>query len=359
MCVSTTLSPFSWVYSLTITNPTDLWYKGRPTQKETSADPLSFTSFKPVISLKEDLKKQLKKNHKHRVHSSAIKSWLVGLEKVQFFSRERLQGKLLFRSETGQEFPLKRGKTFLLEQKSVFIIDEEVFLTQEAKQYLLKVGKDFLLDKGRVFLSQLGEIFIKSKEVFLIEKGRSALVNRRQVFIPKNQEIFLSEQGEVFLLRQGDIFQSIKETFFHPNKNMFFRLNKVKGLLSEERDASLEGVVKKMLINFLIQGINLIEENTQNDKQIKSLKAQLEKLTNKNQIEEKSLKKMIKSCKEENDRYQAWIDNALFVQHFLEAPVFFNPKQLLGKLSRDNGDLKIDKERKIEMINSLEKQLIT
>ena len=156
------------------------------------------------------------------------------------------------------------------------------------------------------------------------------------------------------------MFQLKRETFFCPNKNLFFRSNKVKGFLSEEREASLEGAVKKMLINFLIKGINLIEENSKNDKQIKLLEDQLE-LNHKNQdedqIEERSLEKMIKSCKEENDRYQTWIDNTFFVQNFLESFIFFNPKRLLGKLSKDSSDLKIDKERKIGMIKSLEKQL--
>ncbi|VHO03499.1 hypothetical protein [Candidatus Rhabdochlamydia sp. T3358] len=359
MCVSTILNPFSWVYCAPSIELSNTYQEGASVQQEIHAVPLEFTSFKPVVGLKEDLEKQLKKNNEHKTWNGFIKPWLDGLKKVHFFSRERLQGKFLFQSKMGEELRLKRGKIFRLEQKSVFIIDEEVFLTQEAKQGLLKAGQDFLLDRGRVFLSQIGEIFIKNKEVLLIEKGKAALVNRGQVFVPRKREIFLSEQGEVFLERQGIIFQLARETFFHPSKNQLFRSNKVKGFISEERAASLEGAVKKMLINFLIRGINLIEENTENDKQIKSLESQLERYRNQNkdQIEEISLKKMIASCKEENDRYQMWIDNTLFAQDFLDAPIFFNPKQLLGKLVRDNSNLKIDKERKIEMIESLEKQL--
>lgn len=360
MCTPTISNSFSWVYSLAIAKPTNIWYeKATSTQTESSSDFLSLSSFKPIP---EALEKQLKKNHEYKARSDAIKSRLDTLKKVQFFSRERLQGKFLFRSQTGQEFQLKRGKVFLLERKSIFVIDEEVFLSQKAKQVLLKVGQDFLLDKGRVFLSQIGEIFIKNKEVFLIEKGKSIPLPRNEASLPRNREIFLSEQGEVFLERQGTIFHSTRETFFYPNKNIFFRSNRVKGFLSEEkREASLEGAVKKLLINFLIKAINLIEENTKNNKQIASLEEQIRKCANKNQdkdlIKQRSLKKMIKSCKEENDRYQAWMGNALLVQNFLESSIFFNPKQLLGKLVKDNGDLKIDKERKIEIMKSLEKQL--
>ena len=361
MCVSTILNhPFSWVYCTSSIELSNTYQEGASVQQEIRAVPLEFTSFKPVVGLKEDLEKQLKKNNEHKTWNGFIKPWLDSLKKVHFFSRERLQGKFLFQSEMGEELRLKRGKIFRLERKSVFIIDEEVFLTQEAKQGLLKAGQDFLLDRGRVFLSQIGEIFIKNKEVLLIEKGNAALVNRGQVFVPRKREIFLSEQGEVFLERQGIIFQLERETFFHPSKNQIFRSNKVKGFISEERAASLEGAVKKMLINFLIREINLIEENTENDKRIKSLEDQLEfnnRDQDKDQIEEISLKKMIKSCKEENDRYQMWIDNTLFAQDFLEAPIFFNQKQLLGKLARDNGDLQIAREKKIEMIESLEKQL--
>ena len=66
---------------------------------------------------------------------------------------------------------------------------------------------------------------------------------------------------------------------------------------------------------------------------------------------------MIRGCKEENDRYKTWSNNWFSVQEFLELPAPSNPKQLLGKLARDNGDLKIDKEKKMERIKSLEKQL--
>ena len=190
MRVSTISNSYSWVYSPT-TDSTSTWHKKAiPTQEESHPDSLNLTSFKPIP---EALGKQLKKNHEYRVRSDAIKFRLDTLKKVQFFSRERLQGEFLFRSQTGQEFQLKRGKVFLLERKSVFVIDKEVFLTQEVKQGLLKAGQGFLLDKGRVFLSQIGEVFIKNKEVFLIEKGKSALINRKELFLPKKREIFLSE----------------------------------------------------------------------------------------------------------------------------------------------------------------------
>lgn len=389
MCVPTTSNSFSLTYPFAITNPTNVWCEQViPAQQENQSD--------PIACLETNLEKQLEKNHEYRERSNAMKSQLDTLRKVQFFSREGLHGELLFRCQTGEELRVKRGKFFLLKQGSVFVIDKEVFLTQEAKQSLLKASKDFLLDRGRILLSQMEEIFLSEGEFSLIEKGKSVLLHKEEVFSlkdfflpkevssPEPEEIFLSEQGEIFLgrkgdiffrgegdvlleqgeiffERQGEIFQSTTEILFSPDRDMFFRSNKVKGFLSEERADSLAGATKKMLINFLIKEISLIEENAKNDKQIKSLEEQLEKFNSKNQnkdqIAERILKEMIRGCKEENDRYQTWNNNWFSVQEFLELPSPSNPKQLLGKLARDNGDLQIAREKKMEMIKSLEKQL--
>jgi len=374
--VSTTSNSSSWKY--TITDPTNAWYK-----QEMAAQQKNHSD--SIVCLETHLEKQLEKNHEYRERSNAMKSQLDTLKKVQFFSRERLQGEFLFRHQTGEDLQLKKGKIFLLEQGSVFVIGKRVFLTQEAKHSLLRASKDFLLDRGRVLLSQVEEIFSKQGEFSLIGKGKSVLLHKEEVFslkdffspkevsLPELENIFLSEQGEIFLggkgdvffrgegdvlleqgeiffESQGEIFQSTTEILFSPDRDMLFRSNKVKGFLSEERVASLEGAVKKMLINFLIKEISLIEDNAKNDKQIKSLEEQLEKFNSKNQnkdqIVERVLKEMIRGCKEENDRYKTWSNNWFSVQEFLELPAPSNPKQLLGKLARDNGDLKIDKEKK-------------
>ena len=383
-----TSDSFSWVCPFTGTNSANACC-AQEVQQENHSN--------PIACLETNLEKQLEKNQEYREYSNAMKSQLDALRKVQFFSRESLQGELLFSYQTGEELRAKRGKIFSLKQGSVFVIDREVFLTREAKQSLLRAGKDFLLNRGRVLLSQMEEIFLsKQGEFSLIEKGESVRLRKEEVFSLKDflppeevspsewEEIFLSEQGEVFLGSKGDIFfggeedmlleqgeislksqgevlQSTTKVFFSPDRDMLLRSNKVKGFLSKERADSLAEAAKKMLIDFLIKEISLIEDHAKKDKQILSLKEQIEELTsenqNKDQIAERVLKEMIRGYKEENDRYQRWNANWLSVQEFLELPFSSSPKQLLDKFARDNSDLQIAREEKREIIKSLEKQL--